>query len=352
MICKVSLLADQMNPLLWGTLVLWLAALGGCIGSFLNVVVYRLPRGRNLSYPGSACPICGHAIRWYHNIPVLGWLILRGRCYDCRAPIAPRYPLVEAIVAMTFAATAITGPLAGGMQINDPFIRTGEELPALVWGRYAYHLILLCVLLAAAQIEWDGPSAEARFPWRLLWVPLGIGLLAPLIWPELNPVPITNQLPAEIEQQPRFQALVEGLAGVGLGALLAALAWPATGLAALGSQGHKLAILHATLVGAFLGWQAAGALVLGTAALYGIPVIIALFDPLLRRLPWTVVLWLLTTGWIVLWNDLLKANSLVGVDLKAKHFSAIIVGCISVAAMSGWTWAIARKWQEITPSED
>jgi hypothetical protein len=110
--------------------------------------------------------------------------------------------------------------------------------------------------------------------------------------------------------------------------------------------------MHAALVGAFLGWQAAGALVLGTAAVYGVPVMIALFDPLLRKLPWTVVLWLLTTAWIVFWNDLLAATSLVGVDLKAKQFSAIVVGSISVAAISGWTWAIARKWQVITPSKD
>ena len=346
------LLAEEMNPLLWGTLAFWLAALGGCIGSFLNVVVYRLPRGRNLSYPGSACPHCGHAIRWYHNIPVLGWLMLRGRCYDCKAPIAPRYPIVEAIVAMTFVAAAITGPLMGGMQVNDPLIRTAEELPALVWGRYAYHLLLLCVLLAASQIEWDGPSEDSKFPWRLLWVPLLIGLIAPVIWPELNPVPVTDPLPAGLNNQPHWQALVEGLAGISIGAFLAALAWPATGLAALGSQGHKLAIMHAALIGAFLGWQAAGALVLGTAAIYGIPVSIALFDPLLRKLPWTVVLWLLATVWIVLWNDLLAANSLVGVDLKAKQLSAILVASISIAAMSGWTWGIARKWQEITPVKE
>ena len=87
-------------------ILLWFTLLGACIGSFLNVVVYRLPRGESLIHPGSRCPACGHPIRWYHNIPVFGWLMLRGRCYDCGARISARYPLVEAAVAGLFAALA------------------------------------------------------------------------------------------------------------------------------------------------------------------------------------------------------------------------------------------------------
>jgi leader peptidase (prepilin peptidase)/N-methyltransferase len=70
-------------------------AFGLCLGSFLNVVIHRLPRGLSLLHPGSHCPNCGHAVRPWHNLPVLGWLLLRGRCADCRVPIAVRYPLVE-----------------------------------------------------------------------------------------------------------------------------------------------------------------------------------------------------------------------------------------------------------------
>jgi leader peptidase (prepilin peptidase)/N-methyltransferase len=69
--------------------------LGLCLGSFLNVVIYRLPRDQSLLRPGSRCPSCGRPIRAYHNIPVLGWLWLRGRCASCRAAIPPRYPIVE-----------------------------------------------------------------------------------------------------------------------------------------------------------------------------------------------------------------------------------------------------------------
>jgi leader peptidase (prepilin peptidase)/N-methyltransferase len=73
---------------------------GAIWGSFLNVVIWRLPRGQSLSRPASACPQCGHAIRWYDNVPILGWLWLRAKCRDCRAPISGRYPFVEALVGV------------------------------------------------------------------------------------------------------------------------------------------------------------------------------------------------------------------------------------------------------------
>ena len=71
-------------------------AFGAVVGSFLNVVIYRVPLGRSIVRPGSACPACGAAIRWYDNIPMVSWPILRARCRACKAPISVRYPLVEA----------------------------------------------------------------------------------------------------------------------------------------------------------------------------------------------------------------------------------------------------------------
>jgi leader peptidase (prepilin peptidase)/N-methyltransferase len=76
--------------------------LGLALGSFLNVVIYRLPRHESLVRPGSHCPNCGHPVRFYDNIPILSWLLLRGRCRDCEAPISARYPLVEAITGVAF----------------------------------------------------------------------------------------------------------------------------------------------------------------------------------------------------------------------------------------------------------
>ena len=79
--------------------------LGACIGSFLNVVIYRVPNEKSL-LTSSACPNCGRAIAFYHNIPIFGWLMLRGRCTNCRAAIAWRYPAVEVLTALIFAMTA------------------------------------------------------------------------------------------------------------------------------------------------------------------------------------------------------------------------------------------------------
>jgi len=93
------------------TLVPLAAAVYGSIyGSFLNVVVYRLPRGRSVVLPRSRCPRCGAAIAWYDNVPVLSWLILRGRGRCCRKPISARYPLVEAATALLAAGLVARWP--------------------------------------------------------------------------------------------------------------------------------------------------------------------------------------------------------------------------------------------------
>jgi leader peptidase (prepilin peptidase) / N-methyltransferase len=82
------------------------AGFGLIIGSFLNVVVWRLPRRENLSHPGSHCPNCQHEIRPYDNVPVVSWLLLRRRCRDCKVPISARYPAVEAATGLLFLVVA------------------------------------------------------------------------------------------------------------------------------------------------------------------------------------------------------------------------------------------------------
>ena len=87
------------------------AAFGAILGSFLNVVIWRLPRGESLVSPPSHCPSCGAPVKPYDNIPVVSWLVLRGRCRNCGAPISARYPLVEALTAALMAVVVIVhGP--------------------------------------------------------------------------------------------------------------------------------------------------------------------------------------------------------------------------------------------------
>src|SRR3954467_9512054 len=87
-------------------LVIAVGIVGLVIGSFLNVVVWRVPRGESVVSPPSACPRCGHVIRNRDNVPVVGWLLLRGKCRDCDLPISPRYPLVEATTGLLFGVMA------------------------------------------------------------------------------------------------------------------------------------------------------------------------------------------------------------------------------------------------------
>jgi leader peptidase (prepilin peptidase) / N-methyltransferase len=84
------------------------AIFGAVVGSFLNVVAFRLPRHESLITPGSHCPSCGEAVKPYDNVPIFGWLLLRGRCRSCRSRISARYPIVEALTAALAALVVIT----------------------------------------------------------------------------------------------------------------------------------------------------------------------------------------------------------------------------------------------------
>ena len=86
--------------------IVFAAILGSTIGSFLNVCIYRLPRGQSVIWPPSACPDCGRALAWYENLPIVSYLALRGRCRTCGGPIRLRYPIVEALTAAMFAGAA------------------------------------------------------------------------------------------------------------------------------------------------------------------------------------------------------------------------------------------------------
>ena len=87
-----------------GIILVTLALIGACIGSFLNVCIYRLPRRESLLWPASHCTTCGRTLAWYENVPVAGWLALRGRCRTCGERISPIYPIVELLTAVIFVS--------------------------------------------------------------------------------------------------------------------------------------------------------------------------------------------------------------------------------------------------------
>ncbi|MDO5113718.1 MAG: prepilin peptidase [Planctomycetia bacterium] len=138
-------------------LFLWLFVLGTIFGSFLNVVVWRLPQGMSLSFPASHCPRCQHPIRWRHNIPLLGWCMLRGKCYDCGEPISVRYPLVEFLCGVGFLCPAWI-----------PFLCYPCDLYSLTI--YIYDVVVFMTLLAIGLIEMDGNRVPLKIliPWGLM----------------------------------------------------------------------------------------------------------------------------------------------------------------------------------------
>ena len=94
--------------------------LGAVVGSFLNVCIWRIPEGKSIVTPASHCPKCGNPVRVYDNVPILSWLVLRGRCRDCGGPISPRYPLVELLTALlSLALLWLYGP---GLQYLAAFL--------------------------------------------------------------------------------------------------------------------------------------------------------------------------------------------------------------------------------------
>jgi leader peptidase (prepilin peptidase) / N-methyltransferase len=98
------------------------AALGAIVGSFLNVVIHRVPLGESIASPGSRCPSCGTPIAPWDNVPVLSWLLLRGRCRHCGASISPRYPAVELLTAVAFAAVVAVRGFDDGLVLELPFV--------------------------------------------------------------------------------------------------------------------------------------------------------------------------------------------------------------------------------------
>jgi leader peptidase (prepilin peptidase) / N-methyltransferase len=196
-------------------------AFGATIGSFLNVVAYRLPRSQSLVHPGSCCPGCGTAIKAYDNVPVLGWLWLRGRCRSCRVPISPRYPIIEATTAALAVAVVLTKHSAADIVLG---------------------LVLVAVLVPVALIDFEHRIIPNKITLPAAVAAVGIGLAL-----DLRGVP---------------EQLIAGAAAGGF--LLAfALAYPR----GMGMGDVKLA----AVLGLFLGRSVAVAILVGvlTATLVG-----------------------------------------------------------------------------------
>jgi leader peptidase (prepilin peptidase)/N-methyltransferase len=190
--------------------IVWIGVLGLMVGSFLNVVIGRLPAGESIVSPGSRCPACGTAIRWSDNIPVFSYLVLGGRCRACRAPISLRYPLVEVVTAAAFMLQAF-------VFLDEPVV-------------LAQRLVFTGLLVALFGTDLE----TQRLPNVLTLPGIAVGLAFSVVVPP---------------------GLVAALLGAALGAsILALIRWGwerATGVEGMGLGDVKMI----AMIGAFLGWQ-------------------------------------------------------------------------------------------------
>jgi len=204
-----AVMQAMLNP----ELLRWVAPVfGAAVGSFLNVVIWRLPRDESLSRPGSHCPSCGAPIRWRDNIPILSWLMLRGRCRSCRGRISVRYPLIELLTAL----------LCLGL-----FHRFGPSLSFVAYFAFA------AGLLAASAIDLE----HRIIPDEISLGGVGLGLAVSWI-PQATVRPFDSLIAAAVG----FLALFLVITGY----------WLLTKREGMGLGDAKLL----AAIGAFLGWRA------------------------------------------------------------------------------------------------
>lgn len=219
----------------------FIAALGAIIGSFLNVVIFRLPREESIVFPNSRCPQCSTAIHAYDNIPVLSYLVLRGRCRTCSAPISARYPAVEALTGVLFVAVFL----------HDAFVRNGPTLALL------FDLALVSALIALIFID----AEHMILPNAITYPGIVFALVARLLLPFLMGMNAFDDLSSlsHVTFLTGLPVWAVSLAGAILGALagggsLWLMGWlweKLRGVEAMGLGDVKMMFM----VGAYLGWR-------------------------------------------------------------------------------------------------
>lgn len=226
---------ETLQGVPWPVLCAVVAAFGALIGSFLNVVIHRLPREESIVFPNSRCPNCATAIKAYDNIPVISWLVLRGRCRACSAPISARYPAVELLTALLWVAV---------------FLRDGVS--------YALPFDLIFVTMLTALVFID--AEHMLLPNAITYPGFVFAILARLSLPYLTGTPYFDDLNASLLGAfPGWPVWFVSLIGAALGALagggtlwLIGFVWEKLrGVEAMGLGDVKMMFM----VGAFLGWR-------------------------------------------------------------------------------------------------
>lgn len=244
---------------------LWIFFLGSCVGSFLNVVVYRVPRGQSVVSHASYCPKCGEGIRPTDNVPVIGWLRLKGACRNCQLSISSRYPIVEFTIGLLFVFLHFVELTSAGA--NLPVRPIGFQTGAMgtlfkpdfvLLGFTLYHAYLLCAIFSWAMILRDGNSV----PPRSVITTFAIGAVPAICFPMLLPLQIMapNDAVAIIPEtlpltlSTNIAAAATVFVGGCVGAILSTVALLIAKKVRFAENAFD--IPSWMLIGIFLGWQA------------------------------------------------------------------------------------------------
>src|SRR6202142_462538 len=241
-------------------------AYGLLFGSFLNVCIYRLPRGKSVVTPRSACPHCGKMIPLYHNIPVLSWLILRGKCRNCKEPISPRYLVVELLTGVLFLSC---------------YLHFGATLATVKCAVLGFLLLGLIFADAETKLLPDAMTLPG------LAIGIGFSLLVPVndLASRIMPGLVSPAMRSEISW--RLWSLSDSLLGAAVGASFlygaAAIYLRARGVEGMGFGDVKLM----ALIGAFLGTKLTVLTIFAASlagSLFGLSTVLAIWIKRLRRI--------------------------------------------------------------------
>jgi len=332
--------------------IAWIFFFGGTIGSFINVVAYRMPQGMSVVWRPSHCPRCSAKIRARDNLPVFGWLLLRGRCRDCGLPVSIRYPLVELLMATVFLLLLKAELLSGGA--NLPLRAASYHVGAMwvIWSPqwelislYLYHCLCFSFLLPLGLMHWDRNRPPLRFHVTAFLAMLALPPAAAALLPQslrsgprdLHPVPWAGPkvgLPELSVPWPESVAWLAALEPAAIGMIAGLLlGWMLVELAGMEPQFLRIAdVLAFGLVGGFFGWQAG----LSIAALAGaIHVLIALLArpiAVLRRFPLAGSLFAATVLHVCLWRWLSATQFWPAAEVSAAgcavSAAAVMLGAV------------------------
>jgi leader peptidase (prepilin peptidase) / N-methyltransferase len=241
-------------------------ALGLCWGSFLNVCIHRLPRGKSVVAPRSACPHCGSLIPFYHNVPVASWLILRGKCKSCKQPISPRYMIVELLIGILFLVC---------------YLHFGVSLAMLKCATLGFLLVGLIFTDAETKLLPDALTLTG------LAIGIGFSLLVPVndLASRILPGLVSPTMRGEIPW--RLWSLADSLLGATIGASFlygaAAIYLRARGVEGMGFGDVKLM----AMIGAFLGTKLTMLTIFAASlagSLFGLSTVLAVWMKRRRRI--------------------------------------------------------------------